>query len=46
MVVEESGDGCLEEVPWEGARGCIGACRVPYVVVDVPGADFRTFSVL
>ena len=35
MVVEEGGDGRLEEIAEEGARGCVGACWVPDVAVEI-----------
>ena len=37
MVVEEGGDGRLEEIAEEGARGCVGACRVPDVAIEMHG---------
>ena len=37
MVVEEGGDGRLEEIAEEGARGCVGARRVPDVAVEIDG---------
>ena len=46
MVVEEGGEGRLEEVTEEGTRGGVGVCRVPDVGVNVSCADFRAFGVL
>jgi hypothetical protein len=46
MVVEEGCDGCLKEVTEEGARGCVGACRISDVAVEVACADFRALGVL
>ena len=39
MVVEEGGDGRLEEIAEEGARGHVGARRVPNVAVKMACAD-------
>ena len=39
MVVEEGGDGRLEEIAEEGARGCVGARWVPDIADEVAGAD-------
>ena len=39
MVVEEGCDGRLEEIAEEGARGCVGACRVPDIAVEMACAD-------
>ena len=44
MVVEEGGDGRLEEIAEEGARGCVGARWVPDVAVEVAGADWWAFK--
>jgi hypothetical protein len=46
MVVEEGCDGRLEKVAEEGARECVGACRIPDIVVEVPCADGWAFGVL
>ena len=39
MVVEEICDGGLEEISEEGARGCVGACQIPDIAVEVACAD-------
>ena len=39
MVVEEGCDRRLEEIAEEGARGCVGVCRIPDVAVEVTCAD-------
>ena len=39
MVVEKGCDGSLEEIAEEGARWCVGVCRIPDVAVDVTCAD-------
>ena len=44
MVVEEGGDGRLEEVAEEGARGCNGARWVPDVAVKLACADGWAFK--
>ena len=46
MVVEKGCDGRLEEIAEEGARGCVGACRVSDVAVKAPCTDGWAFGVL
>jgi hypothetical protein len=46
MVVEEGCDGCLKEVVEEGARGCVGACWISDVAVEVACANFMACGVL
>ena len=35
MVVEEGCERRLEEIAEEGARGCVGVCRIPNIAVEV-----------
>ena len=44
MVVEEGSEGRLEDIPEEGAGGCVGARWVPYVAVKVACADGWAFE--
>ena len=39
QMFKEGCDGRLEENAEEGARGCVGACRVPDVAVEMACAD-------